>query len=105
MRQSIGKSIKDSVSDEFKVLMSHRPRALDVAGEFGVDLILAGHTHGGQIGLNGRSVFEGVMKERYLWGKYQKGSAKLYTSSGVGHWFPYRLGCPAEAPIITLVKG
>ncbi|MBN2708449.1 MAG: metallophosphoesterase [Calditrichaceae bacterium] len=105
MRDSLDKTMKDSPDKALKLLMSHRPRALDVAEQFDIDLILGGHTHGGQIGLNGKSVFEGVMSEQYLWGKYQKGKTKLYTSSGVGHWFPYRLGCPAEAPIITLVKG
>ena len=105
MRRAIDKSMKDSSQGDFKVLMSHRPQALDVADEFGVNLILAGHTHGGQIGMNGRSVFEGVIKAQYMWGEYTKGATRLYTSSGVGHWFPYRLGCPAEAPIITLVKG
>jgi predicted MPP superfamily phosphohydrolase len=44
------------------------------------------------------------MPERYLWGKYRKGDSQLYTSAGVGHWFPFRLGCPPEAPVIVLRK-
>jgi hypothetical protein len=105
LRTSIEKSVSDSSSGDFKILMSHRPGALDYAGESGVNLILAGHTHGGQIGVNGRSFFEGIVNEPYLWGKYRKGNSQLYTSSGVGHWFPYRLGCPAEAPVIELRRG
>ena len=95
--------MQDAPSDAFKVLMSHRAKALDFADRFNVDLILAGHTHGGQIGFNRRSVFENFLaNEPYLWGKYKKGKTQLYTSSGVGHWFPFRIGCPAEAPIIVL---
>jgi len=87
---------------DFSVLMAHRPDALDYASERNFNLVLSGHTHGGQIGLGGRSVFEGVWPDRYLWGEYSRGKTKLYTSSGVGHWFPFRLGCPREAPIFEL---
>lgn len=95
---------KGSDIEPFNLLMSHRPQALDLAPDFGLDLVLAGHTHGGQVGFNGRSVFENWGIHKYLWGKYQKGSSQLYTSAGVGHWFPFRLGCPPEAPIIVLKK-
>jgi len=85
------------------VLMSHRPDAFNYTPGYGVHLTLAGHTHGGQVGLFGRSLFESYSPETYLWGHYQSGGSHLYTSSGVGHWFPFRLGCPSEAPVIELV--
>jgi len=87
---------------DFSILMAHRPDALDLASESGFNLVLSGHTHGGQIGFMGRSVFEGAWPDRYLWGEYSRGKTKLYTSSGVGHWFPFRLGCPREAPVFEL---
>jgi len=87
---------------DFSVLMAHRPDALDYAAEKKFNLVLSGHTHGGQIGIFGRSVFEGVWPDRYLWGEYSRGKTKLYTSSGMGHWFPFRLGCPREAIIFEL---
>jgi len=87
---------------DFTVLMSHRPPALDYASEVGLDLVLAGHTHGGQIGIDHHSVFGLIWPQSYFWGHYQKKNSHLYTSSGVGHWFPFRLGCPAEAPVIEL---
>jgi predicted MPP superfamily phosphohydrolase len=104
LTNSISMSMQNAPDNGFKILMSHRPNALNVAGQFGINLVLSGHTHGGQIGFNGQSIFEPIAENAYLWGKYQKGQTKLYTSSGVGHWFPFRLGCPAEAPIITLKK-
>jgi uncharacterized protein len=63
-----------------------------------------GHTHGGQIGLFGRSAFEALAPELHLWGTYARGESRLYTTSGFGHWFPFRLGCPTEAPILELVR-
>ena len=92
-------------ADGFTILMSHRPEGLNAAAALGIPLTLAGHTHGGQFGWFGRSIFEPWLPHRYLWGKYQKDQSQLYTSAGVGHWFPFRLGCPPEAPIIVLKRG
>lgn len=86
----------------FTILMSHRPDAFDYASTQQIGLTLAGHTHGGQVGIFGRSVFEPAFPQRYLWGTYNRGESTLYTTSGAGHWFPFRLGCPPEAPIIEL---
>lgn len=101
-KTAIDSMLSGADAADFTVLLSHRPTALNYASELNLDLILAGHTHGGQIGAGERSVFEVVSPQSYMWGHYQKGQSHLYTSSGVGHWFPFRLGCPAEAPIIEL---
>ncbi len=101
-QRTIDETLSESRSDDFKLLMSHRPDAFDYASEQGISLTLAGHTHGGQIGFMGRSVFDSYWEDRYLWGEYRRGKSVLYTSSGVGHWFPFRLGCPPEAPILEL---
>ncbi len=90
--------------DAFTILLSHRPSVFDYASDRGVNLSLAGHTHGGQMGLFGRSVFESFASESYLWGLYENGPNRLYTSCGMGHWFPFRLGCPPEAPVLELVR-
>ncbi len=102
--QCLDCSLINSRSDDFQLVMSHRPDVLDFAKDYDVNLILAGHTHGGQIGWMGRSAFETMWPNRYLWGHYQKEMTHLYTSSGMGHWFPFRLGCPPEAPVIKLIS-
>ncbi len=102
--KSIGKTFLNAPDADFKLLMSHRPRALDIAPKYGVDLTLSGHTHGGQVGFAGRSFWDIFNENGYLWGFYQKENSKLYTSAGMGHWFPFRLNCPLEAPVITLKK-
>ena len=103
-QSALDKALLNAGSDDTLILMSHRPEAFDIAASQGVHLTLAGHTHGTQVGLMGRSIFEGHISMPYLWGQYTKGNSQLYTSAGVGHWFPFRLGCPSEAPIITLVS-
>jgi uncharacterized protein len=102
--RSIDAALRDTTGEAFTVLMTHRPMAFDAAATRGVDLTLAGHTHGGQIGFNGRSLLYAVNPEKYMWGLYEKGDAKLYVSAGAGHWFPYRIGCPAEIPLYVLTS-
>jgi predicted MPP superfamily phosphohydrolase len=103
-KNTIDASTRNAPAGAFTVLMSHRPEGFNYAASIGIPLTLAGHTHGGQIGLMGRSVFESVMPERYMWGLYERGSSRLYTTSGAGHWFPYRLGCRAEVPVFVLER-
>ncbi len=103
LKNTVDTTMRLTGSDSFKILMSHRPEGFDRARELGVDLTLAGHTHGGQVGIGGRSVFS-AMTDRYLWGLYGNSKSRLYVSSGIGHWFPFRLGCPTEAPVIELVR-
>lgn len=104
LRSTIERTMGGASPDSFKLLMSHRPEALNHAATRGIDLVLAGHTHGGQVGFGGRSAFENIFPEKYLWGLYRRGPTTLYTSGGMGHWFPFRLGVPAEAPILVLEK-
>ena len=78
----------------------------------GYDLTLSGHTHGGQLGWLGRSVFErlgiGALEQGW-WEAYSRpggtlGPSRLYTTSGFGHWFPFRFGCPREMPTVVLER-
>lgn len=55
-------------------------------------------------GLNGKSAFEPMFPSGYLWGAYRRGRSALYTTSGYGHWYPFRLGCPTEAPLLELAR-
>ena len=105
---SIESSMNDAPPDaDFKLLLCHRPEGHGPAADVGYDLTLSGHTHGGQMGLLGRSIFETLKPGIGWWGSYVKKKkdgrpSRLYTTSGFGHWFPFRFGCPTEMPIIVL---
>ncbi len=104
LRTSIERSLSRT-SDDFRLLLSHRPEAVLPASELGVGLLLSGHTHGGQIGFNGKSAFEPLFRDGYLWGPYVRRRTALYTTSGFGHWYPFRLGCGSELPLLELTRG
>ena len=75
------------------VLLAHHPEFIDDAAEYGVRLVLTGHTHGSQFGIFGMPLFP-VFK--YTRGIVEKSRTTGYVHSGNGSWFPYRLGCPPE---------
>lgn len=101
---------------DFRLLLCHRPEGLGPASEVGFDLVLSGHTHGGQLGLFGRSLLETIRPGIGWWGRYERARrlpsasrlattpTRLYTTSGFGHWFPFRVGCPTELPIVVLER-
>ncbi len=104
LEDSLKKVLNYDKESSFKIIMSHRPKLLPVATGYNIDLVLSGHTHGGQIGFNGKSLFENYYPESFLWGKYQIDNTTLYTTSGAGSWFPFRINCPNEIPVITLKR-
>jgi predicted MPP superfamily phosphohydrolase len=109
-RSFLAKTVQNTVATrpegvDASILLSHRPEGFEEAARQGIDLTLAGHTHGGQVAVFGRSVFSPMLPESYLLGPYTSGSSHLYTSAGLGHWFPFRLNCPCEAAVITLKRG
>jgi predicted MPP superfamily phosphohydrolase len=70
------------------LLLAHDPSVFmfDRAADLGVDLTLAGHTHGGQLSLNfiDRSLNLSPLLYRYTSGWYEKRGAQLYVNRGIG---------------------
>ena len=89
-----------------RVLLCHRPYFLDEAAAMGIDLMLSGHTHGGQIVLGhiGPLVLTpAAIASPYIWGKYSRGRTQMYVSRGIGTvGLPMRVNCPPEITRITL---
>ena len=104
-KRTIRNSLQDKPQDvETSILLCHRPKGFDSAAEQGVSLTLSGHTHGAQMAIGGRSIFEPFMPKSYLLGHYQKDTSHLYTSAGLGHWLPFRLNCPCEGALLELSR-
>ena len=67
------------------IYVSHQPLYFDVAAEYGVSLMMSGHTHQGQIFPFGGFV---RLMQKYVYGMYRLGGSLLYVSSGTGEWGP-----------------
>ena len=70
----------------FTLLLYHSPDIMPDAAERGVDLVLAGHTHGGQVRLPlyGAVITSSVYGKRYEMGRYREGQTMMYVSRGLG---------------------
>ena len=85
--------------------LSHYPARLDAYESAGLNLVLAGHAHGGQWRFFGQGVFapgEGLLP-RYTSGLYRKGGTQLAVSRGLGNSaFPLRINNPPHIPLLIL---
>lgn len=89
------------------ILLNHNPNAFDRAAELGIDLMLSGHTHGGQLSLE--SVHRGLCFSRlatpYISGRYEKAGSQVYVNRGIGTIsFPIRLGARPEITVLELTR-
>ena len=84
------------------ILLAHDPRRLTEAAAFDVQLVLSGHTHGGQVLLPGVGAIAG-RKFPVLAGTGREGNATVFVSRGVGTvYVPVRINCPPEVAVLTL---
>lgn len=87
------------------VLLSHNPDVLFEAARRDVALVLAGHTHAGQIRVPGLPVLVRQSRFRLDQGRYRLGQTELVVSRGLGVvGVPLRVACPPEAVLLTLRK-
>jgi uncharacterized protein len=92
--------------DMVNILLSHNPNTFDRAAELGIDLTLAGHTHGGEFEFihRGLSLVRG--ETRYVSGWFEKPGGQLYVNRGIGTTgFPIRFGSRPEITVLDLVRG
>jgi hypothetical protein len=113
-----------------RIVLAHNPDTLDQLREDRADLVLSGHTHGGQVDLPilgplprhlnaiGTTIPKGLRRflpyfnkdcdrifQHWEWasGLHTVGQSQLYVNRGLGTYWPGRLWCPPELTVITLV--
>lgn len=100
-------AIHDTESAQLKILLAHSPDIMDVPGAGWADLILVGHTHGGQCRLPGlgspwapvwrlRSRAAGLMRLDETW---------VHVSRGIAGTTQARILCPPTVTILTVTEG
>jgi uncharacterized protein len=93
--------------DTANILLSHNPNTFDRAAELGIDLSLAGHTHGGQVALEFISpqIAPGRLVTPYVAGWFGKPGGQLYVNRGIGTIGPpIRWGAPPEITVFELAR-
>jgi predicted MPP superfamily phosphohydrolase len=93
--------------DTVNILLCHFPD-FDRAVELGIDLMLVGHTHGGQLSLEflHRGLCLSRLETPYVSGWYERASVQLYVNRGIGTTaLPIRFGARPEITVFELVRG
>lgn len=89
--------------DEMKLLLAHNPVVLRRAARAGVDFVLSGHTHGGQVTWRSERSASGRVRRRLLRGLGRQGETQIYVSRGLGTVvLPVRYGCTPEVSLLQL---
>lgn len=93
---------------DFEIVLSHRPELLNLYEKYNIDIIFAGHAHGGQIRL---PFIGGVLAPdqgffpKYDEGRYDEGNTSMYVSRGLGNSiFPFRIFNRPELLVVNLHK-
>ena len=93
---------------QVNILLSHNPDTFDRAAALGIDLSIAGHTHGGQAAVEFISpeIAPARIATPYVAGLFQKPGGQLYVNRGIGTiGIPIRIGAPPEITIYRLERG
>ena len=86
-----------------RVVLAHNPRSVESFGDHRWDLVLSGHTHGGQVNWPGLGrILLGKKARRWAAGLYPHRDGHLYVNKGVGFGWRFRFGVRPELAVFTL---
>ncbi len=104
-RDDMATAMKGRPEGATTILLAHDPGTFEGASDAGADLVLSGHTHGGQIAMPfvSRAVSLAMFAYPYRLGLYRRGRSMLYVHPGLGTTGPpMRLGVAPEVTILVL---
>ena len=101
-RPDLRLALRGSFPDEMKMLLAHNPKMMYRAARASIDLMLSGHTHGGQIRLRDEEK-KILTRRKSASGLYRRKDTQIYITRGIGTVvLPVRFGCPPEISLIEL---
>ncbi|MDO4809925.1 MAG: metallophosphoesterase [Eubacteriales bacterium] len=96
--------MQDVDKSRFVICADHQPSSFEEESRCGVDLILSGHTHGGQI-WPARQVEEILALDDGIYGRYEIGNTTAIVTSGFYGWsWPVKSGVPSEYVVVNIRK-
>jgi predicted MPP superfamily phosphohydrolase len=102
-RFDLARAMEHSREAGTRILLSHTPDALPLASRLPIDLVLSGHTHGGQVRAPRVRPISTHTRGRYIDGFYRHDRTLAFVGRGVGVvCFPLRAFCPPHVPLLVL---
>jgi predicted MPP superfamily phosphohydrolase len=104
-KTDVRSALNGSRDEEMKLLLAHNPAIVRRAARYGVDLMLSGHTHGGQVKI--RDEEKRILPRRRMSsGLHYRRQTQIYITRGIGTVVvPFRYRCPPEITLIKLRNG
>ncbi len=98
------RAIPKAAAGEALIVMAHEPDILPEIARYDADLMLSGHTHGGQVRIPFLPpVHLPIYGRKYIEGLFRLGPTQLYVNRGIGAvGVPFRFRCPPEITVLTL---
>ncbi len=102
-RLTAGQLLENAEKGKYTVVLDHQPSDFDAEAAAGADLVLCGHTHGGQfIPIN--HVGEWIGENDLRYGHEKRGDTDFIVSSVISNWtFKFKTGCWSEYVVIDLL--
>ena len=98
-----------SKAPDYTILLSHRPELMDIYEKEGIDLVFAGHTHGGLVRLPAIGAVYALNQgflPKYTAGVNTVGETSMVVSRGLGNnWIGQRINNRPELVVVTLRRG
>jgi len=96
------KALAGAPEGRVNIMLAHQPKSIFQAEAAGADLLITGHTHGGQFFPWNHFV---SLDQPYVQGLHRHGNTQIYVSRGTGYWGPpMRVGAPSEITVLHLKR-
>lgn len=90
---------------KYCIVLDHQPYEYDEQTAAGVDLVLSGHTHGGQL-FPFHRMGEWMGIDARIYGLEQRGNTSFIVTSGISDWtIQFKTGCKSEYVVVDIVSG
>lgn len=102
-RTSMAELVSDLDPDKYSIVLDHQPSDYAAQTAAGVDLVLSGHTHGGQLfPINYMGQWTGIDDKTY--GLEKRESTNFIVTSGISDWaIKFKTGCKSEYVVINVL--
>ncbi len=102
-RMPIQELMKDIPDSEYTIVLNHQPNDYENEAEAGVNLVLSGHTHGGQL-IPITDVGLWIGANDAIYGHKQMGDTDFIVTSGISDWeILFKTGCYAEYVMVDVI--
>ncbi len=101
-RADISELMKEVPEDGYAIVLDHQPSDYDAEAAAGADLVLSGHTHGGQL-IPITYVGEWIGANDNTYGYEQRDNTDFIVTSGISDWaIKFKTGCKSEYVVINI---